>query len=409
MKRLKIKIILLGILAITLLFFSNDFSIVDMEKAAIVTAIAIDKAGDKYEITAQIALPEANDTNTENQKTQLVGKGKTVASAVKNIADSSGWFPHLSFCNLIILGNDTLQDDCIEVLDYFEKSYRIQNSALVVLADGKASDVLKESSPLDHISSFAIQKVLLKALGFDNDTATKDIREFIVDYYSFSSSSFLPIIKSECSDCSSNQSGGGQSSSGGESGRSSGNTGSSGSGSSSGGMDGKGSTVFNASSTALYKKGFKVGELSQDQTLFLNALTKKIDYTTVSVSDENDVNYLFTIVKCTPHVDLKVTENQLTVNVKLGVYGKLTDENAQNNYASFDKEVPLPKEVENAVKKEFEKNISELFEISKESGCDFLEVGKSLYRYHYNHFARYKDNYLDKMKLKLDVNVSGQK
>jgi hypothetical protein len=101
MKARNAKFILLIVLALFVFFFSSDFGLIDVEKTSIITAIAIDKGDDdNYEVTAQIAVPEATDTNSENLKAQLQGKSSTIGGALKDIGDLSGWFPKLAFCNL---------------------------------------------------------------------------------------------------------------------------------------------------------------------------------------------------------------------------------------------------------------------------------------------------------------------
>ena len=119
---LKVKILMILISVLFLFFFSNDFGLIDVEKTSIITAIAIDKEKDEFLVTAQIAVPEATDANTENLKTQLEGKGKTVGGAIKDLGDISGWFPKLAFCNLILLGDSLSDTNVIESLDYFAKT-----------------------------------------------------------------------------------------------------------------------------------------------------------------------------------------------------------------------------------------------------------------------------------------------
>ena len=59
MRFTKIKIIAIVFCAVFLLFFSNDFGLIDVEKTAIITAVAIDKTEDgNYKVTAQIAVPK---------------------------------------------------------------------------------------------------------------------------------------------------------------------------------------------------------------------------------------------------------------------------------------------------------------------------------------------------------------
>ena len=63
---LKAKIIMILVFITFLFFFSNDFGLIDVEKTSIITAIAIDKSNEEFTGTAQIAVPEATDTNSEN-------------------------------------------------------------------------------------------------------------------------------------------------------------------------------------------------------------------------------------------------------------------------------------------------------------------------------------------------------
>ena len=107
MKFKGIKLATLLFFAVFLLFFSNDFGLIDVEKTAIITAVAIDLEDDgNYKVTAQIAVPEATDTNSENKRVQISGTGSTIGGAIKNIGDTSGWFPQLAFCNLIVVGGE---------------------------------------------------------------------------------------------------------------------------------------------------------------------------------------------------------------------------------------------------------------------------------------------------------------
>ncbi|MBQ0099184.1 MAG: hypothetical protein KBS91_01390, partial [Firmicutes bacterium] len=255
MKFVKTKIVLFLILLVCIVFFSNDFGIIDIKRAAIITAIAIDYEDEEYSITTQIDVPEATDKNEEKAKTQITTKGKTIASAIKHIGSSTGWFPQLYFCNLIIIGSDVSNENTIKLLDYFAKTLRVQDSANVIISATKASDLLSVSSPFDDISSFAIQKILLKNQGFDNDIMLKNIKDFSSDYYSKSKSSFMPIVIKEEQDSGNSESQSGAGSSQGGGGESSGGS------SESGGSENK-KYLFNAKNTALFFEGIKVGSLN---------------------------------------------------------------------------------------------------------------------------------------------------
>ncbi len=412
MKNTNIKIILFIFLAVSLLFFSNNEGLVDIEKTAIIKAVGIDYFNGEYVATAQIAVPEATDTNAENKKTEITGSGSTIGNAIKNIGDVSGWYPQLAFCNLIVLGKSTLELNIIKVVDYFSKTLRVQDSALLIVAEDKASDLLKESTPLDNVSSIALQKKLLKNPGFDQDVATNDIKTFCSGYYSRTGSSFIPLVKSVKADSKT------------QSNQNSSNAGGSGGGeqqsgqSTSGGQqstNGNGQSLFDTDTTLLFKNGKLVGQLNKDQTKTFNALTKKFEATTIKVDDvkpditESSHNYLVTVMRCTPNLKITADENTINLEVTLNLYCKIADQDAEYSDATYTKNTPMPQAVIDKTQNLFYDWVNQLLETTKQTECDFLKIKDILYKYHHKHYARYKDNYLSVINTTVNVKVSGQK
>lgn len=412
MKTLKIKAIIAAAFILLTLFFSNDFGLIDIKKTAIITALAIDSAENGYEVTAQIAVPEATDSNNENKKAQISGSGGTIGAAIKKIGDTSGWFPNMQFCNVLIVGNQLTNDNVFKVLDYFSKTLRVQDSATVITTDGKAKTLLEVSTPLDNISSFALQKVLLKSPGFNRDVAKTDIKTFCVDYYSESKSSYMPIVTVEKADTDEkeNSSGNGNAEESGGS-QINGNGGGKESPQKDTKTDGK--SMFNATATALFYDGVKKGELNESQTLVFEALKDTFRGTTIELNNVKtggkEQNFLLTVFRCTPKLTLRATESELKLSVSLDVYCKITDTTSEKSDSSYAKNVPLPEEVKQKATDFFTDEINQLIEIGKSTGCDFLHVKKKLYRYNYDRYAQYKDNCLSVLKTDVNVTVTGQK
>ncbi len=416
MKFKGVKIAAIIVAAVFLLFFSNDFGLIDIEKTAIITAVAIDLEEDgEYKITAQIAVPEATDTNTENLRAQIAGKGSTVGAAIKNIGDTSGWFPQLCFCNLIIVGKGFSDYNIIKVLDYFSKTLRIQDSALIVMAETDGAELLKLSTPLDNISSFALQKILLKNAGLNRDIAMCDVKSFCTGYYSDAGSAYMPLIKvvlqkAENEKTSAEDTDGAESSgSAGVAGG--GSSGGSGSGGESGGA--KGDAIFNANTTALFLHGKKVGELDADLTLAFNALTRDFATSTFEVKDVNTggepLNYLLTVFSCKASRSLTVSENGITLHVSLDVYAKISDMNGETSDLEYIKNLPLPVYVKERAEADFTERITDLIRTEIQTGCDFLDVKKELYRKHHSYYSVYKDNFIENLSYSVSVSFTGQK
>ncbi len=407
MQSRKSKLLMLLVLFIFVFFFSNDFGLIDVEKTSIITAVAIDKEKDEYVVTAQIAVPEATDTNTENQKAQLSGKGVTVGEALKDLGDVSGWFPKLSFCNLIILGNGLTSDNVIKAVDYFTKTLRVQDSALIVLSEKNAKDLLTLATPLDNISAFALQKIILKNTGFDKDVAHSDVKSFCSDYYSIAESSYMPLIKvipaGESEQSSSSSSGGGSQSSDGMN-----------SGNSAGDQKGDKNNLFDAKTTALFLKGKKVGELDDDLTLTFNMLNSAIKGTVIPVKDLPDKNgqpsnYLLSVMRSLHSVKVCADENEFKVKINLNLYCKVIDHTSSDSDYSLSQNIPIPDIVLKKAEDELKANVNDLIDTSKQTGCDFLKLKEKLYRYNHKHYARYKDNYLNVLTPEISVTVTGQR
>lgn len=418
MKYVGVKIALVAIGIVFFMFFSNDFGLIDIEKTAIITACAIDfDENGEYKITAQIAVPEATDTNTENERAQISGKGSTVGAAIKNIGDTSGWFPQLCFCNLIIVGGEFQDYNLIKILDYFSKTLRIQDSALIVMAEEKAADLLKLATPLDNISSFALQKIILKNAGLNRDIAVCDVKSFCTGYYSDAGASYMPIIKvvsqkseNEKASAEDSKDAGGSSGGSKSSGIAGGSSGSSGS-SESGGA--KGDAIFNANSTALFVRGKKVGELDEHLTLIFNALTGNLRTTTFEVKNvpvgTETQNYLLTVFACSKQKTLTATESGLHLNVKLDIYAKISDVNARSSDLDFIKNIPLPQAVKECAESDFKMRIEDLIRTEIQTKCDFLDIKKELYRKHNSFYAAFKDSFTENLTFNVAVNFTGQK
>ena len=412
MKFKGVKLAFFAVALVFLLFFSNDFGLIDVEKTAIITAVAIDPETDgSYKVTAQIAVPEATDTNTENERAQISGTGATVGAAIKNIGDTSGWFPQLCFCNLIIVGGSFTDYNIVKILDYFSKTLRVQDSALIVMAENSGAELLKLSTPLDNISAFALQKILLKNAGLNRDVATTDVKKFCTGYYSDARSCYMPIIK-VISQKEENEKASAEDGNGGESGNGSGqSTGGQSSPQSLGGA--KGDAIFNASCTALFLEGKKVGELDEKLTFAFNALTQDLSATTFEVKNvetsTDTRNYLLTIFSCTPRRELIATENGLRLDISLDIYARISDENAEYSDVDYVKNVPVPYFLKEKAESDLRANLEDLVRTEIQTGCDFLGIKKELYGRYNSLYRKYKDDYLQRLSFDVRVNVSGQK
>ena len=67
---------------ILFLFLSNDFGLVDVQRTAIITGLALDKEEGELLLTADLAVPSSSEKGENTSPVQVSAKAKTVAQAL---------------------------------------------------------------------------------------------------------------------------------------------------------------------------------------------------------------------------------------------------------------------------------------------------------------------------------------
>ena len=397
-------------------YFSNDFQLINIEKTAIIVAVGIDKADENLEVSVQIAVPQASNQNSTNSDAILSAKDKTLYGALEKISLQTGWYPKLTFCNLIILGQDLIKENFTPILDYILTSNRFQNSAVIAVAEKSAKDTLKSTTPLDFVSSFALQKILLRNLDRTSSVLVTDIRKLCALTRSHSEFCYMPLIKTVKTE--DKEQGGLQtsiieqstslqakaistSSSDGSSGNSSGGQSNSGESQS----ENKPS-VFDASNTLVFSKGELKGILTPTLTHCFNIITKEVKETFIHVEftrGQKRVNSLISVVTNKYSVKLSIKEGVPKVVVDLTLVCEKEETYDDQNITELAKFNKVSKEGISALEQKLTNDIVELIEYSKTTNCDYLELKELLYRSGNKNYATFKDNLLDLLEYEVRV------
>ena len=424
------KIMFMAFFATCLLFFTNDCQLIDVQKTAIIVALGIDAQENELEITAQIAIPQATDTQTSNSDAILSAKGKTLFEAIDNIGVTTGWYPKLAFCNLIIFGKSLLEKDFLPIIDYMLTSDRFVNSAILAAAEGSAKDVLSSPTPLDFVSSFALEKILVRDIDRANTVLVTDIREFSSDTRSESGFSYMPLIKKKQTD--DKAKGDSSNSNSGESNESStekrvfsnkmcryksiigtsqvagggatGKGGSDGGGSDNSSGDGK--NIFDARTGLLFNYGKYVCTITPEQTLCYNALNEKVTESFFTVSYEKNgktINSVVSVVGNERKIAIKLENGIPKYTAKLTLFCKSEEIDADYSTGKLAFYDIASKECLNALAEKTQKTLYDLFKLSKENNCDVFEIKNLLYRHIPANYASFKDNALNISQIKFEV------
>ncbi len=199
MNRFWTRVFIIAACALTLLFFCNDFGIIDIKKTAIVVAIGIDKSQTNektYDVTAQIAVPVSSGSAGADAACQITVKNAaTIGEAIAEINSQTGWFPTLVYCNLVLLGEDVTKRNVFDALDYFLRNNFVPDTALVAVVKERCEKILSSKSPINDMSSTAITKTLSSEAQKSGMVMVNNLRDFSKGYYSFASSAMLPFIE----------------------------------------------------------------------------------------------------------------------------------------------------------------------------------------------------------------------
>lgn len=414
--RVKHRIVIVLALIFSILYFSNDFALIDIEKTAIIVAMGIDKAEEGVEITAQIGVPQATDQALDNDDTLINAKGKTVMDAIEILSKRSGWFPKLSFCNVIIFGKDLANDDISVIVDHLLASEHFQNSALLAVCDGPAKDFLSTPTPLDSISSFAIQKVLLENGAASSSVLDANIKDFAESTHGRNKCGYMPYITIISGDAK------GQDSS------SSATTkfeidednrpidgllevlpleGSGGGGSSggSGGGESKSPTaIFDASKTAVFKDGKICDILTDKETIAFNLLNLPADRVILTAEADGKTSAL-EVFHSTHKVWLDYGVKP-TLNMKMKITVRIADgtsEKGEEN--SLGRRATVPQEFLDALEKDLTKTLQGLATRVLSSETDLFGIRNLTYKFHHKSYEDYKKIPLSVYEIKTDIQV----
>lgn len=396
MPRKRLKFFMLIFLTIFVFFISADYNYINIEKTALIVSIGIDKKDGLYSVTTQIAIPQASADTAQNSESIITGEGETIYSAISKIGEQTGWYPKLSFCNLIVLGESVLDGDVMEAVDFFVRSYKVEDSAILCACEGSAKDLLASTSPLDNVSGFALSKIFVRDFNTASRVMTTTIKNFSIGYFSKSKSNFMPLVKIKKIDDKVSQADNGLS----------GTSGESGSGSSSGSLGGNssskenGSVIYDATSTLLFYQGKKVGELDGELSLFFSLLFKSVNEASFSIKshdqDGKEGTFLISVTKATHRRKLTFVDNKPVFTVYLDLWLKVSDSNLSQSINEVSSLGKLNNETLYKAQTYTQNKINEIFNTAKDSGSDVFEYVNLLYKhypYKYNeHKLTIKDN-----------------
>lgn len=390
----------LAAIFLTILFFSNDFGLVDIQKTAIVLAVGIDREEDSFVVTSQIAAPSASaGPKASAEAVQVETRGDTVGAAIQKINEKTGWYPKLVFCNLIILGKTATEKNAFESLDFFLRNEYMSDDCNLCCTEGSAGELLSGSSAVEQISSLAIGKILSEHSAKLGLVAASNLRDFATHYFSSCGCGYMPIVnQSPLTEKGGKEQADGQEEPSG-SGKKQGDEGQ-GEGAA-GGSEKEPASVqertFTATDTALFSDGIYKGKLTAEETFVFQCIRNDLRLAAFD-AEHGGVTYTLLIKKSKASVkfsvdDYAVPRLKIFVTVKAG----LQDLSSSQTIAEIAAPDKTKEAVLKAAEKKFAKAVRSAFEKSRALNCDIFDVKNRLLKYESAYFSAYKDSVLERL------------
>lgn len=163
MKKLVLKIIAISLF--TMIFLTGCGKGREIKDLSIVDAIGIDiDEDDRINLTFQFYNAPVGDAKKEGQIEIYEASGETVQDAILNAETLGNKQIYLAHNNIIIVGKETAEKGFNKFIDAFERNRDIRENVLVVIAEGKASEIMKSQT------------------GKEGDDENKSLKNMILSY-----------------------------------------------------------------------------------------------------------------------------------------------------------------------------------------------------------------------------------
>ena len=380
---MKLYVLLAAVLILS--FFSNDFGLVDIQKTAIILAAGVDRTEEGFSVTAQISVPKGSDRKTGGTSSvEVAGEGKTVSDCFSQIYTKTGWVPKLVFCDLVLLGEETVKEDVLSALDFFLRYEYMPASCLIAACEGKASDLLESQSAIHDTSSIAVVGVFSDAAVKSGKVLKRTLKDFGEGYYSVSKSDYMPFVRPLPQE-------GAQGSNGG-------------SGESGGASGEEKQMLYSARETAIFYGGRMTALLDADETFAFSLLQGNVVAGELTLEKE-DGDVSLTVLKNNGKISFSTKDGpkaKLSVDLKVRLFSRGVPAPIDDIANSF-----VSPELQQKAEEKIDALLGRLWQESKESGCDLFLFTRSLYRSSLKEYERYREDLLERVQVEIRTNVTG--
>lgn len=365
-RRLGEKLILSILCLISFLFFSNDFSLVDIQKTAIVLATGIDRTEDGYEVTAVIAEQKSGDSGSGTPAEQTVSReGKTVAEAVRRINTMLGQICKFPFCDLVLLGERTTEENVLSVLGYFIRNEYASDNCLLAVCQGRASDTLSTKLPLEDMVTEGLKKILSSEAKRAGNVAAVNLKDFSADYFGEGRSGHMPYLRT---------------------------------------IGDGAERMVDAARIALFLDGKKVALLDETESFAFRLLDGNLRTATLSVETDGERSALG-LKSIDGGAQIEINDGVPTAKLFFHARAQLQDGTRPQDVRSLTNSLSVPEKTLKKAESDLSRQFHDLFTLSQKTNCDFFHLVDRLKKKSPRLYRAYRQNFLQRIEPTVVVRI----
>ncbi|NMB95272.1 MAG: Ger(x)C family spore germination protein [Clostridiaceae bacterium] len=289
--------------------------------------------------------------------------GDSIFDAVRQITHKTGNRLFISHNQAVIFGNDIAAEGLQKYIDFFLRAHEMRPTALILVAEDRASDIMDAKSATEKFPAINITK-LVKTYVFTSNFYKVNMKDFASCLMSATTAPLAPLVSI---------------------------------------LQDEGCKDVYVSGMVAFKKGKMVGKLNHDEVRGLLWVLGKVKSGVILVPSPNEQgNAVLEIKRAKSKVTPEIKNGKIVMHVKIKEESSLSEQTTAENLATnlaFEKMQKITAEI-------IRQEVMRAFDKSKELNADIFGFGEMLHKKYSNEWKTLKANWDDiypTIELSIDV------
>jgi len=379
-KKVNFSIIRLILYLLMLLTFSGCLGAREINDLEIVIGMGVDKDKDTENIllTAQVVKIDAAGGGSGNASDSGGGgenkafwnvssKGRSIFDAVRQITHKTGNRLFISHNQAVIFGNDLAAEGLQKYIDFFLRAHEMRPTALILVAEDKASDVMDAKPATEKYPAMNIAK-LVETYGYTSHFYKVNMKDFASCMMSATTAPLAPLVSIvQEEDC----------------------------------------KEVNVSGMAVFKDGKIVGKMNHDEVRGLLWVLGKVKSGVIIVpSPDKQGEAVLEIIKAKSKVTPEIKDDKIVMHIEIKEESSLSEQTTTEDLAT---EKALEK-IQEAMAEVIRQEIMAAFDKSRKLKADFFRFGEMLHKKYHKEWKALKDKWDEiyqtiELKIEIDTKI----